>query len=392
MSVEPQPPRRPSARAWWVAGVCVALAASAVLAERLGYVERLRERLWGRAPRLSAGDFPAGVMAPIDDVVMVPTRAVVLGLVPRGSSAPLLWAAGDAERPGLFRAGYAIDVEVRRFAREEDLRRALVRGGENGGVDLAALPVSSLAMSASVLRDAAPRVVLLQGRSRGHEVLVGKGVTSLAQLAGRRVAVEERGAAWYLLLWSLSRAGLSLRDVQVVPLPGAFAAGAALRQGRVDAVAGLLGDVDPAAREVGAERLASTADAPHLLATVLVARGDFAARYPDAVRRVLRGALDANAAVLKDRSEAARVLGTLAPELGDPMEAIAAAPPATLKENLAFFGIAPEGPVTYGELFQSAAALNQKLFGAPPGPPAEDTADLGHLKYVAGAPPPRAQP
>ena len=42
-------------------------------------------------------------------------------------------------------------------------------------------------------------------------------------------------------------------------------------------------------------RVSSTVDAPHLIATVLVARGYFAARYPDAIRRVLRGALDANA-------------------------------------------------------------------------------------------------
>jgi ABC-type nitrate/sulfonate/bicarbonate transport system substrate-binding protein len=149
-----------------------------------------------------------------------------------------------------------------------------------------------------------------------------------------------------------------------------------------------VGDVEPAAKEVGATQLTSTADAPHLLATVLVTRGDFAARYPDAIRRVIRGVLDANAQVLKDRSEAARVLGTLAPQLGDPMEAIGAAPPATLKENLAFFGIADEAPVTYAELFKSATELNQKLFNAPPAPEPQDTADLGALKYVATPQPP----
>lgn len=322
-------------------------------------------------------------MAPIDDVVRIPTRALIIGVVPRGSTSALLWAAGDAERVGLFRAGYAIDVKVQRFAREEELRKALIRGGENGGVDLAAMPVSSMAMSASLLHDASPRVVMLLGRSRGQEVVVGRGITTLQGLAGKRIGVEDRGSAWYLLLWSLSRVGLSLRDVKVVPLDGAYAAGAALKTGEVDAVAGLLGDVDPAAREVGAQQLTSTADAPHLLATVLVTRGDFAARYPDAIRRVIRGVLDANTQVLKDSSEAARVLGSLAPQLGDPTEAIGAAPPATLKENLAFFGIADEAPVTYAELFKSATELNQKLFGAPPAPEPEDTADLGALKYVA---------
>lgn len=360
-----------------------ALAGGSVVASRLGWVERVRTRLYGQAPRLSPGDFPAGVMAPTDDVVRIPARAMILGVVPRGSSAALLWAAGDAERVGLFRAGYAIEVKVQRFGREEDLRKALVRGGEHGGVDLAALPVSSVAMSASLLHDASPRVVMLLGRSRGQEVVVGKDMSGLSQLAGKRIGVEDRSSAWYFLLWNLSRVGLSLREVQLVPLEGAFSAGAALRRKDIDAVAGILGDVDPVARELGAQRMTSTADAPHLLATVLVTRGDFAARYPDAIRRLIRGALDANAQVLKDRTEGARTLGALAPEVGDPMEAIAAAPPATLQENLAFFGIADESPVTYAELFQSAAALNHKLFGAPPAPNAEDTADLGALKYVA---------
>lgn len=387
MSENASSPRKSIGR-WLLVVFLVVLAAGSVAASRYGLVDRARDRLYGRAPRLSAGDFPAGVMAPIDDVVRIPTRPMVIGLVPRGSSSSLVWAAGDSERVGLFRAGYAIDVKVQRFDREEELRKALIRGGENGGVDLAALSVSSVAMSASLLHDASPRVVMLLGRSRGQEVVVGKGITRLQELSGKRVGVEDRGPAWYLLLWSLSRVGLSLRDVKIVPLEGAYAAGAALKTNDVDAVAGLLGDVDPVAKELGAHQLTSTADAPHLLATVLVTRGDFAARYPDAIRRVIRGVLDANAQVLKDRSDAARVLGTLAPQLGDPMEAIGAAPPATLKENLAFFGIADEAPVTYAELFKSATELNQKLFNAPPAPEPEDTADLGALKYVAAPQPP----
>lgn len=380
------PRKRRSVGRWLLVVFFVLLAAGSVAASQLGYVEKARDRLYGKPPRLSAGDFPAGVMAPTDDVVMIPSRAMVVGVVPRGSAASLLWAGGDADHAGLFRTGYAIEVKVQPFEREEDLRRALIRGGENGGVDLAAMPVSSLAMSASVLRDSAPRVVMLLGRSRGHEVLVAKNIARVQQLIGKRIGVEDRSAAWYLLLWSLSRAGLSLRDVHFVDLDNSFSAGAALREGRFDAVAGAAGDVNPVAKELGATTLTTTADAPHLLATVIVARGDFAARYPDAIRRFIRGTLDANEQVNKDSTEAARVLGQVAPQLGDPSEAISAAPPATLKDNLAFFGIKGESPVTYRELFESAAALNQKLFKAPPAADAEDTADLGALKYVASPP------
>jgi ABC-type nitrate/sulfonate/bicarbonate transport system substrate-binding protein len=368
-----------------VAGFFVALAAGAVAAAQLGYVERLRERLQGgRSPRLAVGDFPAGVMAPVEDVVKVPTRPLVLGAVPRGAVAPLLLAAGDADRVGLFRAAYAIDVKVQLYTREEDLRRALVRGGENGGVDVAALAVSSLAMSASLLRDAAPRVLLLLGRSRGQELIAAKGdVSSLSQLVKKRIGAEPRSASWYLLLWSLSRVGLALRDVELVPLDSAFQAGELLRTDKVDAVAGYLGDIGPVAKELGATVVTSTADAPNLVATVLVSRGDFAARYPDGLRRLLRGILDANQSVLKDPAAAVRLLGAAAPELGDPTEALSAAPPVTLKDNLAFFSLGDEAPVTFNELFQSAAALNTKLFGAPPAPLPADIVDLSALKYIS---------
>lgn len=361
----------------------IAVAAASVAAARLGYIERLHERFYGRAPRLAAGDFPAGVMAPVDDVVKVPTRPMIVGVVPRGEVAPILLAAGDADRVGLFRAAYAIDVKVERYLREEDLRRALVRGGENGGVDVAALPVSSIAMSASFLRDAAPRVVLLVGRSRGQEVVAAKPSVSLGKVGRLTIAAEPRSASWYLLLWTLSRAGLALKDVDLVPLESAFQAGETLRAGKVDVVAGYAGDVSPVAKETGGNVLNTTADAPHLVATVLISRGDFAARYPDGIRRLLRGVLDENQAVLKDTTEAARLLGTVAPQLGDPTEAINSAPPATLKDNLAFFGLGDEAPVTFHELFQSAATLNTKLFDAPPAPQPEDIADLSGLKYVS---------
>lgn len=384
MSASSRLRRRSSVGRWLLALFFVALAGGSVTAAQLGYVERLRDRLQGRAPRLAVGDFPAGVMAPVDDVVKVPTRPMVLGAVPRGLVAPLLLAAGDGEREGLFRTAYAIDVKVQLYAREEELRRALVRGGENGGVDVAAMPVSSLAMSASFLRDAAPRVVLLLGRSRGQELVVAKGgVTTVAQLYKKRVGVEPRSASWYLLLWCLSRAGLGLRDIDLVTLDSAFEASAALRAGRVDAVAGYAGDLTPALKELGATTIASTADAPHLIASVLVSRGDFAARYPDGLRRLIRGVLDANQAVLKDPSDAAQRLGNAAPQLGDPLEALSAAPPATLKDNLSFFSLSDDAPVTFHELFQSAASLNAKLFDAPPAPSPEDIVDLSALKYIS---------
>ncbi len=359
----------------------VLAAAASVWAWSEGYVVRVRDRVWGRPTRLSAGDFPAGVSAPIDDVASVPLRTTLVGYVPRGSVAGLVWAANEGQT---FKASYAIDVKAVAFEREDALRRALMKGGDNGGVDLAAMSVSQLAIDAAALRDAAPRTVLLLGRSRGQDVLaVGKSITRIGELKGKRIGVEPGSTASYFLLWVMSRAGLSMREVTLVDLESVKEAGKELTAGRIDAAAGYAGDLDPAVKGLGGSFLSSTVDAPHLIATVLVARGDFAARYPDAIRRVLRGALDANAMVAKDPGAGARALGEVAAWLGDPEEAIRQSPPASMRDNLSFFGLSGEAPVTYFELFQSASGLATRLWNNPPTPHAEDTCDLGALKYVS---------
>ncbi|MCP3058086.1 ABC transporter substrate-binding protein [Myxococcus sp. K38C18041901] len=378
--------------------LCV-LGAAWVVASRMGYLDTLQARFFPsvrEAVRLSPGDFPAGVSAPVADVASVPLRPVLIGFTARGSAASLLVAAGGAtslDNPaappgaaqGVLKTAYALDARAVLFAREEELRQALAIGAENGGVDMGFLSVDRLASWAPGLRDAAPRTLLLVGRSRGQEALAAVGVTDLAGLRGKRVGVYPFSSTHYFALWVLARAGLRTTDVRWVDLPSTLDAGRALREGRADAVVGLWGDVELAARDRGGAVLATTADAPHLVATVLVARGDFAARYPDAVRRVLRGMLDAGQAVLKDPAAGARMLGEVAPYLGDPTEAIRSAPPATLADNRAFFGLSGEAPVTYDELYQSAAALFQKLKQGPPVPLAEDTRDLGALKYVSEA-------
>lgn len=378
--------------------LCV-LGAGYMLASRLGYLDRLQARLFPPAKeaiRLSPGDFPAGVSAPVGDVASVPLRPVLIGFTPRGSASALLLATGGSttlDAPaappgapqGLLKTAYALEARAVLFAREEELRQALAIGAENGGVDMACLSVDRLAAWAPLLRDAAPRTVLLLGRSRGQEALAAVGVADLASLRGKRIGVYPGSSAHYFALWVLARMGLRTTDVKWVELPSTLDAGRALREGRADAVVGLWGDVELAARDRGGVVLATTADAPHLIATVLVTRGDFAARYPDAVRRVLRGLLDAGQSVQKDPAQAARMLGDVAPYLGDPIEAIRSAPPATLADNRSFFGLSGEAPVTYDELFQSASALFQKLKRVGPVPPAEDTRDLGALKYVSEA-------
>ena len=362
-------------------------------ASRLGVLDRVSRRLFPALEStgtLSPGDFPAGVTAPGGDIASVPLRPTLVGFTPRGSAAPLLLATGgvgegQGKPAGLLRTSYSLDARAVVFARAVELRKALQDGAERGGVDMAALTVDRVASWIHPLRDAAPRVVLLLARSQGADALGAVGVAGLPELKGRRLAVATASSGQYFALWLLMRAGLGMRDVKWVDLPSALDAGLALREGRADAIVGLRGDVDSATADRGGKVLATTADAPHLIATVLVVRGEFAARYPDGVRRVIRGLLDAAAATLRDPVPAARFLGEVAPSLGDPREAVHVEPPATLRENLAFFGIAGQAPVTYDELFQSAAALEARIGKSPPAPAAEDTRDVTVLRSLGEA-------
>ncbi|HEY1907946.1 MAG TPA: ABC transporter substrate-binding protein, partial [Myxococcaceae bacterium] len=309
----------------------------------VGLLDRASRRLFPALEKtgtLSPGDFPAGVTAPGGDIASVPLRPTLVGFTPRGSAASLLLATGGVVvegqgRPaGLLRTGYSLDARAVVFARPTELRKALQDGAERGGVDMAALTVDRVASWIVPLRDAAPRVVLLLARSQGADALGAVGVSGLSELKGHRVAVATAGPGQYFALWLLMRAGLGMRDVRWVDLPSALDAGLALREGRADAIVGLRGDVEAATADRGGKVLATTADAPHLIATVLVVRGEFAARYPDGVRRIIRGLLDAAAATGKDPVPAARLLGEVAPSLGDPREAVHGEPPATLRENL----------------------------------------------------------
>jgi ABC-type nitrate/sulfonate/bicarbonate transport system substrate-binding protein len=381
----------------WVA-VVLLLVVGGGAAARLGYLTQVGHRLFPesvRVLRLSAGDFPAGVAAPVGDLASVPLRPTLIGFVPRGSAAALLLAAGGAttfggeggQRPsgGLFRTAYALDAKAVVFRKEEDLKTALALGAERGGVDMAALSVDRLAAWSQSLRDAAPRTLLLLGRSRGQEVLGGVGGEGLSSLRGKRIAVYSQSPSYYFALWSLSHVGLGPQDVRWLELDSSLDAGAALREGRADAAAGLWADVDLAVRDRGGQIFSTSADAPHLIATVLVCRGEFLARYPDAVRRVLRGLLDAAQGLQRDSTLAVKLLAEVAPFLGDPREALDRAPAADLRDNLAFFGLVGEAPVTYDELFRSATTLFVKMGKVTDPPEPEETRELGALRYVAEA-------
>jgi ABC-type nitrate/sulfonate/bicarbonate transport system substrate-binding protein len=262
-----------------------------------------------------------------------------------------------------------------------------MRGGDDGGADAIVLTVDRLAALAGMLRDARPKALLLVSRSQGYEALEAVGMDQVPLLRGKRIAVDARSPARFFLLWRLTQARLDPSAIELVPVDSSGEAARLLSESQVDAAAGEVPVLAGAAKERGGRAIASTADAPHLLASVLVARGDFLIRYPDAARRLARAVLEQAEQLRANPLEGARELSTHVKEVGDPFEALRLDPPATFAENLAFFGLKGDIPVGYSELYTSANAVWSKLGEPADEPDATAPVELAPLRAAIAHPP-----
>jgi ABC-type nitrate/sulfonate/bicarbonate transport system substrate-binding protein len=171
--------------------------------------------------------------------------------------------------------------------------------------------------------------------------------------------------------------------VELFPLDSALGAAASLEKGVVDAAVGLHGGLFPWVLQNKGEFLESTADVPHLVASVLVARGSFVARYPEVVLRVLRGVFELEQNMGRYRKRIHKGFRQKYPQLLKPEQLLQEEPLASLEENLAFFGLQGHAAVSYAELYQSTVALASKLYERPPAPGVEESLELTPLKRLA---------
>jgi len=382
LSTEPSP-KKLNFGHWFALGFLFALALGVALLSHFGFAEQLREHIWKQGPVVEAADFPAGVTSPAYERSSLVLRPTYIGTTLRGSTAPLLWAAGEEGEEGLWSQSFAVDVRIRVFQNSVELNEALAKGGDNGGVDMAVLSMPALLLGAPDLKPASPRVLMLMGWSRGQDVLVAtQGLHHPAQLRNKRVAVEMWGPGHHLLLWTLSRVGLRLNEVELVFLDSALDAAASLENGSADAAAGLYGELLAWVLQNKGEFLESTADVPHLVASVLVARGSFVARYPEAVVRVLRGVFELEHNMGRYRKRIHKSFSQKYPQLLKPEQLLHEEPLASMEENLAFFGLQGHAAVGYAELYQSTVALASKLYERPPAPKVEESLELTPLKRL----------
>ncbi len=186
-----------------------------------------------------------------------------------------------AKEQGLF-AKNGVNVELKYFTNYTDSLLAL----ESGALDANSQTLNDTLISVS--GGARQTVVLVNDNSTGNDKVIARsGITSVADLRGRKIAVEQGTVNHYLLLLALAQAGLGQQDVVLDPQPTDAAAAAAFTAGQVDAVSASAPFTTRALQRSGSHAIATSAEFPGAIPNHLVVRPALIHDHPDTVQALV---------------------------------------------------------------------------------------------------------
>jgi NitT/TauT family transport system substrate-binding protein len=241
-------------------------------------------------------------------LVLVATAALVGGCdsadaasAPRitlGFSAWPGWLPWEVARAqGIFTRN-GVNVDLKYFDNYTDSLIAL----ETGALDANSQTLNDTLNSVS--SGAKQTIVLVNDNSTGNDKIVAReGITSVADLRGKRIAVEQGTVDHYLLLLALEQAGLGQGDVTLDPL-SRDAAAAAFAAGREDAVCVSAPFTTKALQRPGSHAISTSAEFPGAIPTHLVVRAGLIKQHPNLVQALVKTWFD-TLKWIKDHKDAA---------------------------------------------------------------------------------------
>ena len=266
----------------------------------------------------------------------------------------------------LFKKKYGLDVE---FVLIEDPAKKFA-AFVNGDVDVMWDTVDSWANESSRLAERGMRAksILQEDWSRGGDGIVSlKGINSIEDLKGKKIATTQFTPSHFLLLYLLSQSGLSPADradieKNLVFTPVAPLAAAAFKAKRVDAAVTWEPDLSGAvaARPDDAHVLVSTTAATNVIADTLIARQQIVDEAPKTLGDFVAGWFDGISAMKEDPEGTNRLIAKelkLTPE--DVSGMLSGLKITPFADNAMFFGLS--GPQSYGpNIFDAAFIIWRK--------------------------------
>lgn len=206
------------------------------------------------------------------------SAAVRLGVEPWIGYGP--WHVAD--KKGFFH-DEGVDVTVTNFDADSDINAALA----SGKIDAASI-ASHTAMKFQEAGVDATIVLLLDASEEADAILASSDITSVSDLKGRKVAYEEGTTSDLLLNYALDANGMTISDVQKVPMD-ANAVGPALIAGQVPAAVTYEPYITEAMSSDSAiHKIYTAAEKEGLISDVLVVSNEFLKDNPDSVVALLK--------------------------------------------------------------------------------------------------------
>ena len=246
---------------------------------------------------------------------------------------------------------YGIKVE---FVLNDDVDASL-NAWKKGDIDLHWYTIDAFPTIIGGLKDFDPVVLWQADWSRGGDaVVVRSGITSVAQLKGKKIAVAELTPSHSFLIWLLNAGGLSINDVEIVKQASAVDAAAAFKSRQVDAAVVWSPDDEDCLRAVPRSRvLESTRNASNIIADFFFAKRSYVNSHREQLIKLyegwMKGAAEINSSAA-NKTKAGKILSEgLGIPVADAIAAINNVRLVTHGDNLNFFGLNPSFKGVTGE-------------------------------------------
>ncbi len=179
-----------------------------------------------------------------------------------------------------------INVNLKWFDNYNDSIAALNSGAIAANSQTLADTIASLSKGKDLV------VVLTNDNSTGNDqIIISDRLKSAKDLKGKKVAAEEGTVDHFLLVQVLKRVGMTMKDIEFVPLETSKAADAFVA-GRVDAVAVFAPFTTKALKRPGSRTLFSSKDFPGLISDHLVFNRKFVNEHPEKVQAIVNSWFD----------------------------------------------------------------------------------------------------
>lgn len=271
------------------------------------------------------------------------------------------FAASEASR---FYQEYGIPVE---FKLLDDVDASL-SAWKNGDIDLHWFTIDAFPTILEGLEAFDPVVLWQADWSRGGDAIVSRrGINTVGDLKGKKIAVAELTPSHSFLLWLLDAGGLSIDDVEIIPQANAIDAAAAFKSQQVDAAVVWSPDDEACVRAVpGSKVLESTRSASNIIADFFFAKREFVEANRDRLQKLYEGWMRGAAEINNSAASKEKAIKILSQGLGVPEEdarvAINNVRLVTHGDNLNFFGLNPDySGVTGNSLYLRMANEYQEL-------------------------------